>query len=501
MTMGGISGMATHPTDANTAYVLFSFAARPKILRTTDGGANWTDITGFVGGAPSTNGFPDVAVYDLVVFSNNTQRMWAATEIGIVETLDGGATWALADNGLPNVPVWYLSEVEDEIIAGTHGRGVWSVTMPELLTGKTYNPLIDQIYQDPTGALIAELNLRSAYDSSQVVVNSVVFTTLGPNTIRQAETVAIPVLGAGTKTVVVQSYEGGTQYNSVVKSVDVFAPQEPVYTYLSDFETPNSDFFGSQFRIGTESGFTGSAIHSPHPYSDGYTLVHLLTVPIRVVRNNAFIEFDEIALVEPGDPGTVFGDSNFWDYVIVEGSQDGLTWTPIAPGYDAREYPEWEAIFYGPSPDSALLRHRTLNLRDVFAANDTVLIRFRLFADSSVNGWGWIIDNLEIQPDAATAVEGEPGLGLALAQNAPNPLLTQTSIRFVLPQPGPVSLCVFDVRGRLVRRLADGQHGAGVHTVNWDGRDGRGAQSASGVYFYRLVTPAKTLQRKMLVVR
>ena len=32
-------------TDAGTAYVLFSFAARPKILRTTDGGANWQDIS------------------------------------------------------------------------------------------------------------------------------------------------------------------------------------------------------------------------------------------------------------------------------------------------------------------------------------------------------------------------------------------------------------------------------------------------------------------------
>ena len=99
--MGGISGLATHPTEPNTAYVLFSFAARPKILKTTNVGATWTDITGFIGGAPSTNGFPDVAVYDLLVFSNDPNRLWAATEIGLVESLDGGATWALASNGLP----------------------------------------------------------------------------------------------------------------------------------------------------------------------------------------------------------------------------------------------------------------------------------------------------------------------------------------------------------------------------------------------------------------
>jgi hypothetical protein len=67
VTMGGISGLATHPTEPNTAYVLFSFAERPKILKTTDLGLTWTDISGFGTGSVSTNGFPDVATYDLLV--------------------------------------------------------------------------------------------------------------------------------------------------------------------------------------------------------------------------------------------------------------------------------------------------------------------------------------------------------------------------------------------------------------------------------------------------
>ena len=101
VTMGGISGLATHPTEPNTAYVLFSFAERPKILKTTDPGATWTDISGFGTGSVSTNGFPDVAVYDLVVWPNDPDHIWVGSEIGLIESLDGGATWALADNGLP----------------------------------------------------------------------------------------------------------------------------------------------------------------------------------------------------------------------------------------------------------------------------------------------------------------------------------------------------------------------------------------------------------------
>jgi hypothetical protein len=179
---GGISGLATHPTQSNTAYVLFSFAGRPKIIRTLDGGASWTDITGFAGGSPSTNGFPDVAVYDLLVFSNNVNRLWAATEIGIVESLDNGATWALADNGLPNVGIWQLIESEDEVVAATHGRGIWSVTMPELIAGKTFKPLIDKVYQGPGGLLTIDMNLRSAYDSTDVLMSGGIVANLPANT-------------------------------------------------------------------------------------------------------------------------------------------------------------------------------------------------------------------------------------------------------------------------------------------------------------------------------
>ena len=167
-TMGLISGLATDPHDSQTAYVLFSFATRPKVLRTTDLGATWTDITGYAGGGPSTNGFPDVAVYDLMVFPNDPDRLWVGSEIGLIESTDGGATWGVADNGLPSVGIWKLAAVEDEIVLATHGRGIWTVTDPALMAGSTYKPLIEHAAQRPEGDLHLEFNLRSAYDSTQV---------------------------------------------------------------------------------------------------------------------------------------------------------------------------------------------------------------------------------------------------------------------------------------------------------------------------------------------
>ena len=76
-TMGGISGIATHPIQDSIAYILFSFSQKPKILRTTNLGQTWEDISGFGANTTSSNGFPDVAVYDLIVMPHQPNTIWA----------------------------------------------------------------------------------------------------------------------------------------------------------------------------------------------------------------------------------------------------------------------------------------------------------------------------------------------------------------------------------------------------------------------------------------
>lgn len=186
-------------------------------------------------------------------------------------------------------------------------------------------------------------------------------------------------------------------------------------SYANNFNSSSSDFFGDGFSIITPNGFNNGAIHSEHPYLEGSgfpnnerNTTYELLIPIKVKKRGATIEFNEIVLVEPGDPGTKFGDPNFFDYVIVEGSKDGgVTWTPVADGYDSREDTAWltrfNSSFLGNNSnafaDPALFRPRTLDLLNNFNAGDEVIIRFRLFSDESTAGWGWAIDNLKIQVD------------------------------------------------------------------------------------------------------
>ena len=131
-----IAGLATHPFSRATAYVTFSVSCQPKLLRTEDMGQTWEDLSGFVGtdGCRSSNGFPNARVWDVEVFPEVPRIIWAGTDMGIFESRDHGQTWAYADNGLPAVSVWRIRIVDGEVVVATHGRGVWSLDLTQVLT-------------------------------------------------------------------------------------------------------------------------------------------------------------------------------------------------------------------------------------------------------------------------------------------------------------------------------------------------------------------------------
>jgi len=101
-----------------------------------------------------------------------------------------------------------------------------------------------------------------------------------------------------------------------------------------------------------------------------------------------------------------------------------------------------------------------------------------------------------------TAVaESESRLDLNVVGGEPNPFTDRTTLRFSLREPGRVSLEIFDVRGRRVRRLMDASLGAGRHLRIWDGRDEASRQVASGVYFVRLRAGDKEARGRVVLRR
>ncbi len=487
--MGGISGLATHPTKDSTAYALFGFARKPKILRTTNLGQSWEDISGFGNGTVSTNGFPDVAVYDLIVMPQSPDTIWAGTEIGLFETTDNGVSWHAANNGLPSVSIWAMSNVEDEILIASHGRGIWTVKIPGLGNTGIYKPIIKNLSQNLDGFLEVQIRLRSLYDSSIVKINNANFVTIGKNNISNKDTlVKYPIINNGDISVSIKSYKGGTEYSSVTKTISAVVYKQAQNFYSNNFNSTSNDFIGSGFNIQKVTGFSNAAIHSDHPYNNKQNLTYTLTVPIFVASKDAMFYYDDIAIMEPGDPGSKFGDSNFWDYVVAEATQDGANWIPLGDGYDSQYDPVWTSKFNtNISPDSTAFRAHQINLLDKFNAGDKILIRFRLLADDFVTGWGWAIDNIEIQKNVVTVEENylRPA-EFSLSQNFPNPFNPTTKIKYTIPAVGTkhaltVLLKIYDILGNEVATLVNKEQTAGNYVVTFDG-----SKLASGVYIYQL---------------
>jgi hypothetical protein len=90
---------------------------------------------------------------------------------------------------------------------------------------------------------------------------------------------------------------------------------------------------------------------------------------------------------------------------------------------------------------------------------------------------------------------------LRLYSAAPNPFNPRTTLRFDLPAACPVRLAVYDLAGRLVQVLVEGERPAGSHEAVWDGRDTSGRSAPSGSYLARLVAGGKVEGVRLSLVR
>lgn len=98
--------------------------------------------------------------------------------------------------------------------------------------------------------------------------------------------------------------------------------------------------------------------------------------------------------------------------------------------------------------------------------------------------------------------ENQDASRIQLLPNVPNPFREATTILYRLSAPAQVQLEIFDLSGRLVRRISHGEsQGAGLHEVSWDGRNSGGTMAAPGIYYCRLKTAEAVEARKLILLR
>jgi len=90
---------------------------------------------------------------------------------------------------------------------------------------------------------------------------------------------------------------------------------------------------------------------------------------------------------------------------------------------------------------------------------------------------------------------------LRLNSVIPNPVRSRSTITFTIPAKGHASLDLFDVSGRKVDNLFDGQVNPGTYRINWRPLDHRGRPLHNGIYFLSLDFEGKRLTKKLVVLR
>jgi photosystem II stability/assembly factor-like uncharacterized protein len=488
--LGGLTRLASHPTQDNTAFALFSFADSPKILRTKDLGQTWEDISGFGSGTSSANGFPNVGVFCLYVRPDNPNIIWAGTEVGIVESLDDGKTWNIL-NEFPNVNVWDMKGQDDQIVIATHGRGIWTAktNSQQVITSR---PSIITSGTTPQSKYVLQFNLPVKYDAVDVVLNGTTITTL-KNQSPGSYNLTVSNIPFGVVSSQLIAYQGGSPLQSTTFQKSKLNVSAPVSFYYNFFDNNSVDFAGfnndaSQptFAVTSLAGNNNStSLQTAHNYPLNAELTSILIQPIIVSKDNPNLYYSEVALV-----------ANDGDFVTVEGTKDGVTWKPLIANYNSSANPTWtNAVNSNSIGTDAMQVKQSLKLTPTFAANDTILVRFRLSSNATGTAWGWSIDDLYIQQTPTGLENLLPGKNDLNFGVYPNPINAKVNGRifYTLYHESKVQLSVSDLNGKIIADTSLGVKQKGAH------EEVIPTSLEPGIYFIRIKTIEGISTKRLLV--
>jgi len=83
----------------------------------------------------------------------------------------------------------------------------------------------------------------------------------------------------------------------------------------------------------------------------------------------------------------------------------------------------------------------------------------------------------------------------------PNPFNPSTSISYDIPKTGKIHLAVFDLNGRLIKTLKNGETKRGYHSTIWDAKDENGVGVSTGIYFIKLTSSSFLNTKKILYLK
>jgi uncharacterized repeat protein (TIGR01451 family) len=323
---GTVRDVVLDPDDWRSAYVIDS----NQVFRTTDAGASWTDITGnlaeFPGGDFRSTEFIAGAAKDALVVGTNAG-------VFVSTSSSGFTSWSMLGTGLPHAPVWDLEydAADDVLVAGTLGRGAWTIVNLRELTRLTADLAISKtVAPDPVTAGSDQTYTITITNNGPDAAESVTVTDILP----EATTfISCDATGGGVcsgaendRAVTFASLApGASAAVTLVVSVKCSVADGAI---VSNTATISSATFDPEQSNNTAA--TATTVSNPPPIitlnppitlwppNHGY---HTVTVAqmVQSVRDNCPVSIDDVVieLVTSDEPDEGLGDGNTSDDIVI----------------------------------------------------------------------------------------------------------------------------------------------------------------------------------------
>lgn len=540
-TNGGETWTMVYPGQVNTELFSVSFideqngfvsGARGMVLRTTDGGLTWNELT---------NIYINIVRLDDIHFVNRQIGIVVGDDGGkIFRTSNGGVSWNLIESGI--TPVLRAVDFFNENTGIAVGR--YGIIRRTTNAGESWaNPQVNQATEQLFGLHIFDQTFACAVGEFTIVTT----TDAGLTWYKQSYTYPEWVMGVyfvtrqkgfavGTNGKIFKTTNGGVTWvenatitpQNILRRVafadelygiavgdlgtiarttdggDTWAKVQLSEPYLNSFFTIS---FVSE-TVGYAAGDGGIILKTT---DSGATWIRQASPTMHRILGMHFISEEQAAI--SGAFGQIILTSNLAapDFSV---NKDQITFLNVPAGTARTDslivYNSGNGILEILNIESTNNCFSILPTSATILANDSALFVVQVNSDSIGFKEGEFIfihngisspDSVRVSADIITNINDDKDIKMlpksfALHQNYPNPFNSSSIIKFETPQTSRVTISVFNALGQKITVLLDSEIQAGYHSVVWNAEN-----LPSGIYFYQFSSGNKNLIRKGILLK
>lgn len=538
-TNGGVTWVMVYPGQPNTELFSVSFidelngfvsGARGMVLRTTDGGLTWNELT---------NIYINIVRLDDIHFVNRQIGIVVGDDGGkIFRTSNGGVTWNLIESGI--TPVLRAVDFFNENIGIAVGR--YGIIRRTTNSGESWaNPQVNQASEQLFGLHIFDQTFACAVGENTIVTTTDAGLTwykqsytypewvMGVHFVTRQKGFAVGMNGKIFKT----TNEGITWLEAAT-----ITPQNILrrVAFADELHGVAVGDLGTIART-TDGGDSWAKVQLSEPYLNSFFAISFVNETVGYTAGDGgiilkttdagaswirqasptmhrilgmhFMSEEQAAI--SGAFGQIILTSNLAapDFSV---NKDQITFLNVPAGTLRTD----SLVVYN-SGNGILEILNIVSTNNCFSiiptsatilANDSALFIVNVISDSLGFKEGKFIfnhngisspDSVLVSADIITNINDDNKMlpkSFALNQNYPNPFNSSSIIQFEIPQTSHVTISVFNSLGQKITVLLDSEIGAGYHSVVWNGDN-----LSSGVYFYKFSSGNTNLIRKGILLR